>query len=443
MGFGRAWNVPDEFGTFWWRSREHRQLVIDVAVEPASKGPAGKRSAPEFQRQVMDQMERYHRYPMRGPVALDLHFRAPQRNPPGIHHVVKHTLDLLGPALSGTERPRRRSVLYRDDRQVKFLYAELDQEWSRRGGDDASAGGLFMVARRANDVAADLCMAARLHRDYEDDEDEEESPFWLPDIPEEPEPGWPLDPGSAHTPDERYLADAFRFHHIMDVQEAILARTDATLIWALGCYLDDLSSGDPPAEIASILAKSRAATRNLLLSNPFTLPLPGLPRATGQAADFARMIRASLEGFRERLPLFQSLLVPVTLTFLVIPPEQGKDLDNIALTALPIAHEVLRPHIAPHLLYPTYGDEERASQRDDLARLKSVNARSVRAYQVIELPRSPQDPPEGTLNLALGLHSHHWSWWHRASTYLQKAVDQADQRNRLDDSMWKSVFTGR
>ena len=395
MGFSRTWNVPDEFWILWWRSREHRQLIIDVLVEPASKSPAGKRSAPEFQRQVMDQMEQYRRYPMRGPVALDLHFRAARRNPPSIQRAVKHTLDLLGPALPGTERPRRRSVLYRDDRQVKFLYADLDQEWSREGSDGTSAGRLFMVARRANDVAADLCMAARLHRDCQDDEDDEESPFWSPDIPEEPEPGWPLDPGSARTPVEQYLADSLRFHHVMDVQRAILARTDATLIWALGSYLDHRSGGDPPAELASILEESRAATRNLLLSNPFTLPLPGLPRAAGQSMEFVRMIRASLEEFRLRAPLFQSLLVPVTLTFLVIPPEQGKDLDNIALTALPIAHEVLRPHIAPHLLSPTYGDEERVSQRDDLAWLKSVYARSVRAYQVIELPRSPQDPPGG------------------------------------------------
>jgi hypothetical protein len=155
------------------------------------------------------------------------------------------------------------------------------------------------------------------------------------------------------------------------------------------------------------------------------------------------MIRASLEGFRLRRPLFRSLLVPVTLTFLVVPPEQGKDLDNIALTALPIAHEVLRPHISPHLLSPTYADEEGTPRRDDtLARLKSVNARSVRAYQVIELPRSPQDPPEGTLRLALGLHTH-WSWWHRASNYLRTAIDQADQRHQLDGSGWRSIFAGQ
>jgi len=443
MGLSRAWNVPEEFWILWWRSREHRQLIIDVAVEPAGKGPAGRRSAPDFQRQVMDQMERYGRYPMRGPVALDLHFRAVQRNPPSIHRAVKHTLDLLGPALPGTERPRRRSVLYRDDRQVKFLYADLDQQWSSGHSGDASAGGLFMVARRASDVAADLCMAARLHRDDWDGEDDEESPFWSPDIPEQPEPGWPLDPGSARTPVEQYLADSFRFHHVIDVQEAILARTDAASIWALGRYLDHLSDGNRPAELASILEESRAATRDLLLSNPLTLPLPGLPQTTGQSADFIRMIRASLEEFQVRWPLFRPLLVPVTLTFLVVTPEQGKDLDNIALTVLPVAHEVLRPHISPHLLSPTYADEELISRRDDdLARLRSINARSVRAYQVIELPRSPHDPPEGTLRLALGLHTH-GSWWQRASSYLGTAIDRADERGHLDDNTWRSVFAGQ
>jgi hypothetical protein len=283
-------------------------------------------------------------------------------------------------------------------------------------------------------------MAARLHRDRRDDEDDQEPPFWSPGLPEEPKPGWPLDPGSARTPTEQYLADSFRFYHVMDVQKAILARSDASLIWALASYLDHLSDGGHPAHLASILEESRAATRNVLLSNPLTLSLPGLPRATGQSADFARMIRASLEEFRVRWPLFRSLLVPIMLTFLVIPPEQGKDLDNIALTALPIAHQVLRPHIAPHLLFPRHGDGERWLD-DALARLKSVNARSVRAYQVIELPRSPQDPPEGTLRLALGLYAH-CSRWHRTTDYLRAAIDRADQRGRFNDSTWRNVFAG-
>ena len=442
MGLSRTWNVPDEFWLLWWRSREHRQMIIDVTVEPASKGRTGQRLAPEFQRQVMDQMERYGRYPMQGPVALDLHFRASQRNPPSIYRAVKYTLDVLGPALPGTERSRRRSVLYRDDRQVKYLYADLDQQWSRPDSDGTSQGRLWIVARRASDVTADLTMAARLHQSGWHDDDDEESPFRAPDIPEDPEPGWPLEPASDRTPVEQYLADVLRFNHASDLQEAILAGTDATLIWALGSYLDDLSVGEPPTELASVLAESRAATRNLLLSDPLTLPLPSLPQARGEAAEFAEMIRAALKGFREHLPLFQPLLVPVTLTFLVVPPEQGKDLDNIALTALPIAHEVLRPHIAPYLLSPTFRDEEPTSRRAEaLARLKSVRAFSVRSYQVIELPRSPQDPPEGTLHLALGLHAHE-SWWRRASTYLGKAIDQADRDRQLDGRTWRDIFTG-
>ncbi len=176
------------------------------------------------------------------------------------------------------------------------------------------------------------------------------------------------------------------------------------------------------------------------MSDPFTLPRPGLPRAAGESERFVQLIRDRLEEFRSRWPLFRSLLAPVTLTFLVVPPEQGKDLDNIALTALPVAHEVLRPHIEPHLLAPSYNDEPEPWREEALARLRSVNARSVRAYQVIELPRSPQDPPEGTLRLALGAHSHE-SWWYRAATYVGTAIERADQRGDLTDSLCRSVFT--
>ena len=74
-------------------------------------------------------------------------------------------------------------------------------------------------------------------------------------------------------------------------------------------------------------------------------------------------------------------LVPITVTFLVVPPEQGKDLDNIALTVLPVAHEVLRRYLEPHLLAPSYPGEPEPWREEALARLRSVNARSVRAYQ--------------------------------------------------------------
>ena len=279
MRLGRSWDVPDEFWLLWWRSRELRTLIMRAEVEPAGKGPAGRRSAPEFQRQVMDQMECYRRYPMTGPVALDLHFRAARKNPPTVQRAAKHTLDILGAALPGCERPRRRSVLYKDDRQVKFLYADLDQSWLRNGVENGRTGSVFIVARRASDVIADLCMAGRLDREgYAEDDG---SPFVSPDLPDDPEPGWLTEPGQVLTPVERYLAEASRFHYVTELQEAILARTDASLITGLSMYLEGLAEADPPEQLAAIFEKSQARSRGLLLSNPFTLPLPTLPKATG------------------------------------------------------------------------------------------------------------------------------------------------------------------
>jgi hypothetical protein len=165
--------------------------------------------------------------------------------------------------------------------------------------------------------------------------------------------------------------------------------------------------------------------RRTLLSGPLTLPLPGLPTAEGQGEQFRRMIRDQLEAFRRQWPLFRSLVVPVKVTFLVVPPEQGKDLDNIALTCLPIVHEVLRPHIEPHYLSPAFMHRDADPRREEaLRRLQSLNARSVTAYQVVRLPRTPEDPHEGTLRLALGRAAPYGSWWKRVADYAGDRLEQ-------------------
>ena len=418
MAWYRSWDVPEDFWRLQWRARWERRLIMKVDGEPARKGDRGKREAAGFQRQVMDQLERYGRYPFAGPVALDLHFRAMRKNPPVIYHVAKNVLDLLGPALPGVARPGRRSVLYRDDRQVKLLYVDLDQRWEPTGGDEGANkdGSTFIKARRARDAVADLCMAHRLSGEL-DDENEDSNPFHVPDLPDDLDLDWLPYRGTvaaALTQMQSYLADVARFWHVMEMQEALLVRTDAILAGSLCMYLEGLGGPEPPDTLADILRDGHTASRDLLLSNPFTLPLPGLPQRSGET--FTHEVRDRLADFKARHRLFRSLLVPVTLTFLVVPPRQGKDLDNIALTVLPLAYQVLRPHIEPYLFAPTHPDEPPDPRKEEaLHRLRSVNANSVTAYQVIELPRSPDDPPEGVLRLALGPDSHE-SWWQRAPT---------------------------
>ena len=247
----------------------------------------------------------------------------------------------------------------------------------------------------------------------------------------------------ASTPEEQYLAEAFRFDYITDMQEAILARTNASLITGLSMYLEGLAEGRP----------ARAAGRDLREiagGQPRTAPVEPVYAAAARTAQGHRGSR----GLRPADPR-PAGGVPVALAAVQDPP----DARHSHLPGHPSragqgpgqhrahrpAHRPRRPPAAhcaapPSPLLPRR--EPEPWREEALARLKSVNAQSVRAYQVIELPRTPQDPPEGTLHLALGPHSHHGSWWDHAATYLSNAIEEADRHGDLDDSSWKSIFTG-
>jgi len=436
--------VPENLRMSVWSIRRHRTLRLAVNGEPARKrSRSGSRAMTSFQQQVMDQMAAWQRFPMTGPVALDLSFHSVHKGPPAIHNAAKHALDTLGPAGAGNVRPRRQHVLYRDDRQVKLLYVDLDQGWARDTPvRPTGTGALYITARRVRDVAAELRAALLVSRkDHYDDDYHGDCPFRTARLPDEPDIGWPGVPLAEITDFHRWVDDDIRFRYIADLQESILANTDATLAAGLADSLSPSNSHGADEQIAAILAAAQAESRELLLSSPLAVHLPGLPRVEGEGAVFKQQIRAQIEEFRGRWPLFRSLLVPVTLTFLVVPPAQGKDLDNIALDALPIAHDVLRPHIAPHLLAPRYpGRAPRPEHEHSVDRLRSVNAHSVIAFQSIELPRTSVDPPEGSLRAALGLHQF-GSWWERASKYLERRIEEADEDGELGSDLWDEVFS--
>jgi hypothetical protein len=261
--------------------------------------------------------------------------------------------------------PRHRSILYSDDRQVKFLYVDFSQRWGQAGRQDSNeVGWTYVTARRARDVMADLSAAYELYRkDYDrlywrqsSLDDAKTSPFYVPDFPDDIEIGWIDEPPLVDpTPGQEWLYKQVRLNAVATLQETILARNEALLADALAGYLAD--QRQPPL-LADIWARVLREHRRLLLTDPISVRMPELPRLPGTSADFKQLVRAQLEDFQQRQPLFTTLLVPLKLIFLVIPPEQGKDLDNIPLDILPIAHDVLKPHIAPFVLYPSWSDRD-------------------------------------------------------------------------------------
>lgn len=429
MARDRLWNLPEDMWVFQRHSRYSRTIILQVDGEPAQKGPSGRRSAPAFQRQVIEGMRQYGRHPFTGPVALDLHFTARRRQPPMIHNVAKHVLDLLGPALPENAQPRRRHVLYRDDRQVKFLYVELNHAW--QSNDPQSAGTTFLTARPGRDAVSDLRAALELqrqddHEEYESNEDELDDPFRVPDPPDETRWEWPLPRFGDMSPSEAWLYEFTRLHREIELQESLLAGTDGALAHAVAAFFDHVNDVKSP-ELSEMLRNVEAYNHDVMLSSPLTLPMPALPRTAGASKDFVTAVRECLEDFKSKWQIYGVLHVPVRLTFLVVPPEQGKDLDNIPLAVLPIAHDVLRPHVEPHLVRLQHrGEEPEPWLAEALKRMRSLNANSVSAYQIVELPRSRQDPPEGVLRIALGHHAR-WSWWDMAAHYVDRMIKRRER----------------
>ncbi|MEU8279407.1 hypothetical protein ACFYOK_00315 [Microbispora bryophytorum] len=183
-------------------------------------------------------MTAMRRRPFTGPVALDLQFYTKRRNPPAIHQLAKHVLDLLGPA-DAAVRPRRRSVLYRDDRQVKFLDVGLHQGWDLEDASGETTGWSTLVARPVRDVASDLQLAQRLSHDDWDAKEDESSPFYSPKFRDGLDRA--LDPPSGDRASWSWVDEFSVYFDRMQTQTAVLARTDAALLTGLCTYLDSLS----------------------------------------------------------------------------------------------------------------------------------------------------------------------------------------------------------
>jgi len=435
------WDVPRDFWVFQRRARRRRTVRAKIDGEPQRKGRGGKHTAASFQRAVIDGMRQ--RYPFRGPIALDLHFVSLRKNPASIYQLAKHVLDVLSTAETENIRPRRRSVLYYDDKQVKLLYVDLDQRWQKKalaGIESLYGPTTFLAARPARDAMADLATAYSCKGRRDDDFLDlgsylpDSDPFKYPEEPEDvdlrPLPRF----SSVNEELTAYLEESERFNAIRTMQEYFLASADASFACELASKLYETSLSGGLGSFGERFRQQYGSEVGML-SDLLTVPLPGLPQAKGATAGFAKGIREQLEAFKAKHVTFRSLLVPVKITFVVVPSKQGKDLDNIALTALPIAHEVLKPHIEPVLLAPIYKHAEPEPWRvEALTRLRSLNAYSVRAYQVIELPRIPSDPPEGQLRLSLGLHSG-FSLWDQAAEYVDKEIRRY-QENRHWGLSW-------
>jgi hypothetical protein len=319
-----------------------------------------------------------------------------------MHKLAKYLLDVLGPIQSEDLELDRRHVLYRDDRQVKLLYVHLH---SPSGGYPGNDGGMTdIVARPLRDVVADLALVHPLEDESQNRYlDSDGSPFYEPEIPDTDFPS---------TFDLRHAVGgevtshgALAASNQAELQEVLLCRNDALLASALSGAPFGLSGAHEPSRLyASDSRFAQAYTlfdevatnyRNMLLSALIATPMPGLPRNSGEGQSFKAAVRVALEDLFAQRPVFSPIRVALKVIFIVVPPcNHKKDLDNIALAVLPVVDDILRPP-------------------------------RIAAYEVIELKRSKDDPPNGYLRLALGSGSQIGSTWQRVTDYVELLLERA------------------
>ncbi|MBM0201958.1 hypothetical protein JNW90_01655 [Micromonospora sp. STR1s_5] len=364
--------------------------------------------------------------------------------------MAKWALDVLeqpGPTavLSADCRP----LVYRNDRQVKLLHVSLDQAWPGEGHWSGHEGPKTVIhAQPLRDAVEDLRVSRELSSVRQPScgdwgvvgEDEED------DYPRmDPGAEWDAEvPGpTGDAARDRFNASLLAWNSYKDLeltQKRLLTAMDRLVDGAISSAPYQISESGIRGggvrrwpELIDLVEQHETQRWQDLLSFPLMLPLPGLPESSADRRKFRDALYESMEAFRSRWPVLQNLVVPIKVTMLVVPPQQGKDLDNLALDVLPAVHEVFRPHVERWHFTPGLLDEgdptdtQMKRTRDQaLKRLKSLNAQSVTAYQVVELKHRPEHPPRGLLRLTLGLgdgYDHRTqSLWQRTDTRLWRRL---------------------
>jgi hypothetical protein len=387
---------------------------LHVVIEPQRKRRRGAEDLDRtFQSATAEQLarQRLHGWPA-APLSLDLSFTTRSTQPAAVHTYVKHYQDLLEAGGTGEGHAPR---LYRDDRQVKMLFV---QAWNARRADVDP--GIQIKCRPRRHVVAEFESAHRLGYqehldDARDDEFDEFSDGHFSSGAQGRLAGLSVD-----------LAELLAILDRRRLQESLLRANDNSLASFLTLHAAELLTDKPGPAIRRLLrlgsdgdaGRPRLPRARTWLDMLIRVPLPGLPTRHGESGRFRESVIAACDAFRERHPHLRPLFAPLRITLLVVPPTQGKDLDNVIRTVVGGVHAVLAPE--PWPITREMADHLGVSHQSSVYERHVTS--SVSSYQVIELARSAEDPPEGSLSMVLGSGDSLYSVWAEAEHFVDEVL---------------------
>lgn len=406
---------------FWDSEEGHRYtdfrrnmsvIRLSAQVEPPSKNPRKRAVSEELQALMLKDALLWHglegefgaRWPrLRAPLAVELSFSSTERNPPAIHTLSKAVLDLLG-------GPPGKAVLFKDDRQIKMLFARAFRD-SKRPTVSVEAQTLTQTlagVRRATSLEnpwhpakANYDIAPR--RIEVDHFDEDMADWYKHDLTEFGQ--------------EQYLR--LTFEERLKGQSTLLALTDHAAANVVTAYASERQN--------AYRLPGTARALSYLLQSRYVFNLGTLP-ARGQSKEFKRRVTAQLEAAATANPRLFPLLTAAGVTLFYVESKVGKDLDNIFLDVLPIVFEHLQP---PERLLsqwaPLVQIKEWNSALKEGRRLAAPGVGFIEAVALQEVPDMPYKA--GTVIMALSHGGRYESWWASANSYTRDGSTDHDDND--------------
>jgi len=217
---------------------------------------------------------------------------------------------------------------------------------------------------------------------------------------------------------------AYNSMHLMNkmgAQEALLAMSKLSVEDLYNIYntSEFFQKNLPLRELAKIVSE-------WVTASPIRIQLPSLPTKEDEKKQFKEEIRKCLIEFRSHYDILQPLYIPVVVEVIYKPPlaSEGfyKDLDNIIREfVLPIFHEEFKPPPTHASIFDSVKINDDKPLKEMIERIPKSVPYSVAGYEIVEIPRHPEDKEDGLLVVGIspGSFASH-SLWYRIDEVIEK-----------------------
>lgn len=411
-----------QYSRYLWRNlRGYSYYLFDR--EPPGKATGNSQKA-DFQGEILHEMKKNNRGSYRSRIVAEIRLDPTSKNPPHIHTAMKNLLDIFEKPLPQSGIGRK-ALIYQNDNQIAYLSVRY-----HLGSDEKGIRAKFAPFRcfaenlnLAHDILSGRYDDSLNRYDFEREIEEINSAHRDYDFSEAMRELRKLEEGKRDFI-RLFSEKVYNSRHLMDImraQESLLAMSKLSVDDLYNIYNTSkvFQENFHLRELAKIVSE-------WVTASPIRMQLPSLPTKEDEKKPFKEEIRKCLIEFKSHYDILEPLYIPVVLEVIYKPPvaSEGfyKDLDNIIREfILPIFHEEFKPPPTHASIFDTIEINDDKALKEMIERIPKSVPYSVAGYELVEMPRHPEDKEDGLLVVGIspGSFVSH-SLWYRIDEVIER-----------------------